>query len=375
MDNPKVAIIHDWLTGMRGGEKCLEVFCELFPDATLFTLLHKKGSVSPIIEQMDIRTSFLQRIPGIEKNYRKFLPLFPSAIESFDLSEYDLVLSSSHCVAKGVRTKPETLHICYCYTPMRYAWKFFNVYFSKESPLKKLFISFVIDRLKKWDLRTNNSVDNFIAISDNIKKRIKQYYSVDSDVIYPPVDTDKDEIDSQDKGYYLIVSALVPYKRVDLAVRAFNKTEKDLVIIGDGGDLAGLKKIAGKNIKFLGWVGDKELKKYYAGCRGLIFPGEEDFGIVPVEAQSYGKPVIAYGAGGALETVIPVDEDSSRPTGVFFNEQTSVSLNCAIELYETQMHLFDKDEIKKNAQKFSRDRFKREIDVYVNKRLALRSKS
>jgi glycosyltransferase involved in cell wall biosynthesis len=380
----KVAIVHDWLTGMRGGEKCLEVFCELFPEATLFTLLHKKGSVSRVIEEMDIRTSFLQKIPGIFKSYRSFLPFFPMAIESFDLTGYDLVLSSSHCVAKGVRT-PDALHICYCYTPVRYAWKFFNDYFSSENPLKRWIISLVLKKLKKWDINSNKNIDYFIAISDNVRTRIEEFYSRDADVIYPPVNpvdikssgSGVLQNHTSDEAYYLIVSALVPYKRVDLAVEAFSVSGRRLIVIGTGGELSKLQESATENITFLGWAGDQELKEYYSGCEALIFPGEEDFGIVPVEAQSYGKPVIAYAAGGVLETVVPLKADKGLvdgvfPTGVFFNEQTVKSLNDAIERFEQNKDVFKADKLRKNAMQFNRIRFREEIEEYIQEKIKIK---
>ncbi|MGB2631122.1 MAG: glycosyltransferase [Candidatus Omnitrophota bacterium] len=360
----KIAIIHDWLTGMRGGEKCLEVFCELFSEATVFTLLHDKGTVSPVIENMEIRTSFLQKVPGIAGNYRNFLPLFPSAIESFDLSGYDLVLSSSHCAAKGARKAPGALHISYCYTPMRYAWTFFDEYFSEENSVKRWAISSVISALKKWDLSANKRIDHFIAISDNVKHRIRDIYGREADMIYPPADVDfKAEKQTVDGGFYLVVSALAPYKRVDLAVRAFNETGKRLVIIGKGTEQEKLKRLSGGNISFLGWVSDEELRSYYVRCSALIFPGVEDFGIVPVEAQAHGKPVIAYASGGALETVIPLGKEN--PTGVFFSEQAVPSLNRAIAEFEKSREAFIPEKIKENALRFNRDRFKREIQEYI----------
>lgn len=379
MNNARVAIVHDWLTGMRGGEKCLEVFCELFPDATLFTLVHNKRSVSPVIEKMYIKTSFLQGLPGVSEKYRSFLPLFPSAIESFDLSGYDLVLSSSHCVAKGAKSPPGALHVCYCYTPVRYAWKFFDEYFSSEHAIKKWFISRVIDRLRKWDLESNKRIDYFIAISDNVKSRIREYYGRDSDIIYPPVDVDahgREVPRKKGEGSYLMVSALVPYKRVDLAVEAFNRSGRPLVIIGTGSDLDRLKRTAGRNIEFKGWAGDEELSEYYSGCRALIFPGEEDFGIVPVEAQLYGKPVIAYGRGGALETIVPfrTGEDNAAVSGVFFDAQTPEALNEAVEILENNLDKFDAAAIKLNAARFNRDRFKREIDEYIQLKWRVRDR-
>lgn len=368
----RTAIIHDWLTGMRGGEKCLEVFCELFPDATLFTLLHDKGSVSPVIEKMDIRVSFLQKFPGISRNYRNFVPFFPRAIESFDVSGYDLILSSSHCAAKGVKARPGALHICYCYTPVRYAWKFYDEYFSGENPVKKFAISLVMNGLRKWDLKTNKTVDYFVAISDNVRSRIKEYYGRDSDIIYPPVDVGLHGKGELRKGgeYYLVVSALVPYKRVDIAVDAFTASGRKLVVIGSGGELENLKARAGKNIEFRGWSGDDDLVKCYGECRALLFPGEEDFGIVPVEAQLHGKPVIAYARGGALETIEGFNEStgSGKPSGIFFERQTPEDLNEAVMRFEENEDSFDPAAIRRNALRFNRDRFKEEIRSYVEKK-------
>ena len=370
MNNIKIAIVHDWLTGMRGGEKCLEVFCELFPEAQLFTLLHTKGSVSPVIENMKIHTSFLQNMPGITGNYRNFLPLFPAAIESFDLKEYDLVLSSSHCVAKGVKTREDALHICYCYTPVRYAWMFFNEYFGGANVIKKWIISRTITSIRKWDLKSNNRVNYFVAISDNIRKRIKRLYDRESDVIYPPVDVSVNIEGSGSEDRYLMVSALAPYKRVDLAIEAFNKNGKRLIVAGSGGDLERLKKMSRENIEFLGWVDDSQLSELYSNCRALVFPGEEDFGIVPVEAQAHGKPVIAYASGGALETVVPLSQSEENPTGVFFSEQTSDALNGAIEEFEKSRGKFNAESIRRNALRFNTDRFRQEIKKYVEDKYA-----
>ncbi len=357
----RVAIVHDWLTGMRGGENCLEVFCELFPDATLFTLVHKKHSVSRKIESMKIKTSFLQRLPLAIKHYKHYLPLFPKAIESFDLSGFDLILSSSHCVAKGVRKPAAAKHICYCYTPMRYAWLFFDDYFANMGLLRKIFVSGVISRLKSWDIKSNEGVDFFIAISDNVRDRIRRFYNRESEVIPCPVDISKFSI-GRDKGdYYLVVSAFVPYKRIDLAVEAFNKLGKRLLIIGSGPCEKELRKKADKNIEFLGWMGDEKLK-YYQGCRALIFPGEEDFGIVPLEAQACGRPVIAFGKGGALETV-------TQKTGVFFYQQTAEALAQAIGAFEEKESAFDSKEIRVNAQRFDRALFKSGIREFIESKL------
>ncbi len=370
----KIAIIHDWLTGMRGGEKCLEIFCELFPDAVIFTLLHNKGSVSKRIESMPIRTSFIQHLPKSAAKYRNYLPLFPMAVKGFDLTGFDLILSSSHCVAKGVTVPEKALHICYCYTPMRYAWVFYNEYFGKLNVLCKIIVKQILNWLRQWDLRTNENVDFFVAISDNIKNRIKACYNRPADVIYPPVDTERLSISTKDEDFYLIVSALVPYKRLDIAIEAFNKSGKRLVIIGTGNSEAGLKRAASSNIEFLGWLSNEDIADYYSRCKALIFPGEEDFGIVPVEAQSCGKAVIAYGKGGALETIVPLNPDNTyltgrqagqKPTGAFFYEQTSEALIGAIDIFEKNRDKFDPQVIRENGLRFNREIFKEKIRKYI----------
>lgn len=368
----KIALVHDWLTGMRGGEKCLEVFCELYPEATLFTLLHNRGSVSPTIEKMKIETSFIQSLPGAATKYRSYLPLFPRAIESFDLSGFDLILSSSHCAAKGVKVPEGARHICYCYTPMRYAWVFFEEYFGRCNIVKRKVISAVIKGLKKWDLKANENVDFFIAISDNVKNRIKRFYNRDAEVIYPPVETERLGLSTAEGDFYLMVSALVPYKKVDIAIEAFNISGKRLVIIGSGNSEAALRKIAKPNIEFLGWLDNREITEYYSNTKALIFPGEEDFGIVPLEAQACGKPVIAYAKGGVLETVRPVNSEpvtGCQPTGVFFYEQIPQALIDAVEYFESVKDSFNPQALRENALRFDREVFKNNIKRYIEKKL------
>jgi glycosyltransferase involved in cell wall biosynthesis len=361
---PHIAIVHEWFTGMRGGEKCIEALCEVFPDATLFTLVHVKGSVSPTIERMPIHTSFIQHLPFAKKHYRHYLPLFPNAIERFDLREFDIVISSNHAVAKGVRTKPETLHICYCHTPMRYIWNLYDEYFGKERAgiLTRLGMKFFVNYLRRWDVRTAQSPHHFIANSRNVQARIKQLYKRDSTVIYPPVDTSLFQRSNVSGVYFLIVSAFVPYKRVDMAIEAFNRTGDRLVIIGNGPDDEKLRALAKPNIEFLGWQPDEVLKKYYAECRAVIFPGEEDFGIVPVEAMASGKPVIAYAKGGALETVIDTPE---RKTGILFYEQSVESLVEAIE--RCKGTTFDAESLRAHAMQFDRDLYKRTMKEFVER--------
>jgi glycosyltransferase involved in cell wall biosynthesis len=363
----RVAIVHDWLTGMRGGEKCLEVFCELFPEADIFTLLHIKGSVSDTIESMSIKTSFIQHLPKASAKYRSYLPLFPRAIESFDLSGYDLILSSSHCVAKGIKKPKEALHICYCYTPMRYAWMFYDEYFGKLNIINKISVKLILKKLRQWDLKTNEGVDFFIAISDNIRNRISSCYGRDACVIYPPVETEKFRLSKENDDFYLMVSALVPYKRVDLAIEAFNRNRKRLVIIGTGNAELKLREKAEGDIEFLGWLDDSDIAQYYKSCKALIFPGEEDFGIVPVEAQACGKPVIAYAKGGALETVVGINGYGT--TGVFFYEQTPEALSEAIEAFEKNADKFNPEKIRDNALRFDRNIFKDNISRYIQEKI------
>ena len=373
----KVALVHDWLTGMRGGEKVLEVFCELFPDAHLYTLLHNRGSLSNTIEGMDIRTSFIQKLPLIKKKYRYILPIFPTAIERFDLRGYDLVLSSSHCVAKGVITGADTLHICYCFTPMRYIWDLYSLYFGKTRAgvITRIATSLVLNYLRKWDLESSKRVDRFVAISRYIAERIKKNYGRDSDLIYPPVDCSYFEPGLANDGFYLMVSPLAPNKRVDLAVEAFNTIGLPLIVIGSGQEEKKLEKLAGKNIELMGWQPDEIVREHYANCKALIFPGVEDFGIVPLEAQACGKPVIAYGKGGALETIVPLDENiknekeqSSSATGMFFYEQTAESLANAVARFEDVQGQFNWQAIRKNAESFDRVIFKEKIRDYIDQK-------
>jgi glycosyltransferase involved in cell wall biosynthesis len=374
----KVALVHDWLTGMRGGERCLEAFCELFPDADLFTLLHVHGKVSPRIESMRIHTSFLQNLPGIEKYYRYYLPLMPWAIGSFNLNGYDLVLSSSHCVAKGVRISGGGTHICYCFTPMRYIWDQFDVYFSGRGRwAQSLVMRLLRPFLKNWDVRSNRGVHQFIAVSRHIQKKIEKYYQRESTVIVPPVNTRFYTTGNEPReDFFLVVCALSPYKRVDLAVEAFNELGYPLRIIGTGPEMSYLQAIAAPNIQFLGKVDDEQVRSHYARCRALVFPGEEDFGIVPLEAQAMGCPVIALGKGGVLETVIPEhgtwksqtgipEEKTLNPSGLFFYEAKKESLCQAIEHFNTVETGFDADEIRKHVLSFDQDHFQYRIRMFT----------
>ncbi len=358
----KTAIIHDWLTGMRGGEKVLEVVCEIFPEANIFTLVHNRGSVSGTIEKLKIETSIIQKFPKSNTRYQYYLPLMPYAIEKFNLSEYDLVISSSHAVAKGVKVRKDALHICYCHTPMRYVWDQYENYFGEERSgfVSRTAMKFFRRYLQNWDIKSSERVNYFIANSNNVKERIGRIYKRDADVIYPPVDAGRFEVSDVAGDYFLIVSALVPYKRIDIAVDAFNESGESLVIVGVGSETEKLKKMSKPNIEYHGWIGDDLLRDYYANCRALIFPGEEDFGIVPLEAMASGKPVIAFGKGGALETVI---ESEELRTGIFFQQQSKESLIRAVEKFKKTK--FNKQTIREHALKFDRRIFKDNLKSYL----------
>lgn len=358
----KIAIIHDWLVTMRGGEKVLEALCETYPHADLYTLFCLKDKISPPIKNMRIITSFIQNLPFSKQNFRFYLPLFPFAIERFDLTNYDLVISTSHCVAKGIIAGSNTSHICYCLTPMRYIWDFEDDYFGrlKSSWVTKKLIRLLLIYLRGWDKTTSSRVDKFIASSKNIANKIKKYYERESVIIYPPIETDYFILSAEQKvdDYFLIVSALVPYKRIDIAVEAFNKIGYKLKIVGDGALRKHLQKKAHSNIEFLGWVDKKALRNLYQTCKALIFPQEEDFGITALEAQACGRPVIAYGKGGVLETVI------NKKSGLYFNEQTPDSLINAIKEF-TELK-FDVNFIRENALRLNnKETFKENIKKFI----------
>lgn len=356
----KAALCHDWLNGMRGGEKCLEKIGEIFPDAPIYTLFCDRTKISDTIKKHKIYTSFIQGWPFRERVYRNYLPFFPKAVESFDLEAFDLIVSTSHCVAKGARKSKKAVHVCYCFTPMRYAWLFFDDYFGSENGFKKFAIQKILKRLQKWDKDSSQRVDHFIAISGHIQKRIKNCYAREAAVIYPPVDTDFYTPDGTERGEaYLIVSAFVPYKKIEVAIEAFNEMKKPLIIIGGGPCEAALKKIAGPTVSFLGWRENEVIRNYYRNARALIFPGEEDFGIVPVEMQACGGAVIAYAAGGALETV------RENSTGIFFYQPTKEALKQAILDFEKKS--FSEKDARRNAERFSAARFMNEMRVFTEK--------
>jgi glycosyltransferase involved in cell wall biosynthesis len=370
----RVAIIHDWLITMRGGEKCLESFCTLFPDADLYTLVYVPDRVSSLIKSMNVRSSLLNNLPAIERIYRYCLPLFPTMIESFDLRNYDLIISSSHCVAKGIFPH-RALHVSYVYAPMRYVWDMHDAYFDRATVLARLGMSVWRRYLQRWDLAAAARVDYFLAISRNIAAKIHKLYGRQAAVIYPPVDLEKFPMGGRQEPYYLIVSALVPYKRIDIAIQAFNEMRLPLKIVGAGPLRKVLERSAGANIEFLGWVDDALLAALYGSCQALIFPGEEDFGIVPLEAQACGRPVIAYGKGGVLETVIPLQsnaESVGSASGIFFSEQTPAHLIQAVELYRKVQGRFNPEKIRDHAAQFSAQRFRDQMLDYIQARLGER---
>ncbi len=372
----RVILAHDWLTGMRGGERVLEVLCRLFPRAPIYTLIHNPAAVSEVINAHPVRTSWLQHMPGIRQHYRYFLPFFPGAIERLQPTAADLLISTSHCVAKGLRPPKGARHLCYCFTPMRYAWLFYEEYFG-TNPLKKKALAPCLDRLRAWDRAACDRVDHFVALSGHVQKRILEFYGRQADVVYPPVNTsfwtpaapESAGVDAPGRSvavepgalcfthnaqcasgaYDLIVSALVPYKKIDLAVRAYNHLGYPLKIVGTGTQLNPLRHMAGEHIEFLGRLSDERIRDLYRHCRMLVFPGEEDFGIVPVEAQACGRPVVAYGVGGVRETVI------DGQTGVFFRAQTEADLLAAVE--QGAATSWDSVAIRANAVQFGEANF------------------
>jgi glycosyltransferase involved in cell wall biosynthesis len=361
----KVALVHDYLNQMGGAERVVMAFHDIFPDAPIYTSIYDPKRVDPAFQKMDVRTSFMQKLPLVTKHHQPYLPFYPFAMESLDLRGYDLVLSSSSAFGKGVITRPETLHICYCHTPMRWCWAY-DEYVEREQlgKMARKVLPFLITGMRVWDQTSAMRVDHFIANSPVVAERIQKYYRRDAIVIPPPVAASRFIFDptAQPGDYFLVVSRLIPYKRIDLAIEACNRLQLPLVIIGSGRDEERLKKMAGPTIRFMGRLSDKEVLYYYAHCRALLFPGEEDFGITPLEAQASGRPVVAYGVGGALASVI------DGITGVFFHEQTVDSLASVLATFDE--HSFDTQVIRNHALEFDMPRFRRRILQFIEAKMS-----
>lgn len=360
--NMKVALVHDWLTNMGGAERVVINFKEIFKDAPIYTTIYNPDNLGDELKNIDVRTSFLQNKKDAKKNHQKYFPFMPMAFESFDLNDYDIVLSSSSSCAKGVVTNPNTMHVCYCHSPMRYGWEFYYEYANTTDmkKLKKKLLKYFMDYMRIWDNVSSNRVDYFIANSENVARRIWKHYRRESVVIHPPVRCNLFNISDEDEDYFLIVSRLVEYKKIDLAIEAFNELRFPLIIIGDGAEREELESKAKDNIKFLGRQPDNVIKKYYSKCRAFIFPGEEDFGITPLESQASGRPVIAFGKGGALETVV------DGQTGIFFDEQTVDELKLAVKKFQNID--FDKKVIRKHAEEFDEAIFKGKIKDFIDEK-------
>jgi len=360
----KICFVHDWLTTYGGAELVLKTMLEIWPDTPIFTLIYdENGQCRDIIQSTKVTGSFINKLPFAKRKHRSYLPLMPLAIEQLDLSNYDVVISDSHAVAKGVITSPNQLHISYIHTPIRYAWDMQHQYLSQAGltrGIKGLLAKYLLHYIRMWDLRTVPGVDEFVANSNFIAQRIRKFYKRTANVIYPPVEIDRFKVEKEKEDFYLVVSRLVPYKKVDIIVQAFSDLPyKKLIVIGDGPELKNLKKHSSSNIEFLGFQEDKVVEDFLRKAKALIYAAEEDFGIVPVEAQACGTPVIAYGKGGVLETVLDGE------TGLFFPEQSPISIIDAIEKFEKHPK-FDSTEIRRNAERFSKKRFKTEMKSFVD---------
>lgn len=362
--SPKVALVHDWLVSRGGGERVLRCFHDIFPEAPIYTLVYDSSKAPEWTQDCDIRTTYIQSWPGGKTHHKLLLSFMPKAWESLDLTEYDLVISSCSSCCKGVLTRPDAIHICYCHSPIRYVWDMYYDYFSGASNVKRLFMPGMIHKVRMWDFLAAQRVDYFVANSAFVAKRISKYYRRESTVIHPGAFV-PEALPTVAKGdYYLVVSRFVGYKRVDLAIEACNRLERHLVIVGSGGEEEErLRKIAGPTVEFRGRLSDEEMRNVYAGSKAFLFPGIEDYGLTPVEAMGFGVPVLAYGKGGALETVL------DGKTGLFFHEQTVDSLMRCIERFETHGVDYSQSEIHQYAKGFSEDEFKKSFKSFVEKKL------
>lgn len=369
----KVAVVCDWLVTYAGAEKVLEQILHIFPEADLFAVVDfiPEGKRDFILNKQ-VTTTFIQKLPKAKEKYRNYLPFMPIAIEQLDVSDYDLIISSSHCVAKGILTGPDQVHISYVHSPIRYAWDLQHQYLREAGlthGMKSKIARLIMHYMRIWDTRTSNGVDYFIANSSFIGQRIWKCYRRSADVIYPPVDIEKFQLCTKKDNFYMTASRMVPYKKMGLIVEAFNKMpEKKLVVIGKGPEFEKIKKIAGANVKLLGYQPDDVLRDYMERAKAFIFAAEEDFGITPVEAQACGTPVIAYGKGGSQETVRSYGT-KDHPTGVFFDKQDTDSIINAVKRFESVASSISYEDCRKHAESFSISRFRKEFKEYVEKRL------
>lgn len=363
-----IGIVADWLVTYAGAERVIKEFIDIYPEADLYSVVDfLKESSRVNFNNKKAKTTFIQKLPFAETKYQKYLPLMPLAIEQLDVSSHDIILSSSHAVAKGVITGPDQLHISYVHSPIRYAWDLQHQYLRESSldrGLKGALAKLILHKIRIWDYRTANGVDHFVANSQFIARRINKIYGRKSDVIYPPVDVNRFQLKEDKQDFYLTASRLVPYKRIDLIVEAFSHMpDKKLIVIGDGPEMNKIKKKSTKNIEILGYQSNSAMQDYMSNAKAFVFAAEEDFGITPVEAQACGTPVIAFGKGGALETIRPYGE--KRPSGLFFEEQTVKSIIDAVSKFSTISDSILSKDCRDNSLKFSNERFKSEIEIYI----------
>lgn len=367
-DDINIGIVADWLVTYAGSEKVIKEFIDVFPSSELYSVVDfLSDSNRELFSGKKAKTTFIQKMPFAKSKYQKYLPLMPLAIEQLDMSGHDVILSSSHAVAKGILTGPDQLHISYVHSPIRYAWDLQHQYLRESGlseGLKGFIAKYLLHKIRIWDYRTANGVDHFIANSKFISRRIHKVYGRSSDVIYPPVDVNNFTLNENKDNYYFTASRLVPYKRIDLIVDAFNEMpEKKLVVVGDGSEMDKIKSKAKGNIEILGYQPNNIMQKHMQNAMAFVFAAEEDFGITPVEAQACGTPVIAFGKGGVLETIIP--EGNQNPTGVFFDKQEPGSIIESVNKFESMQDLFEPTECRRNAEKFSEERFRTEINTYI----------
>jgi len=358
----RIALVHYWLVGLRGGEKVLEAICEIYPEADIFTHIYDADAIGPVIRSHKITTTFISKLPFARRLYRSYLPLMPFALEALDLSQYDLVISSESGPAKGVLTRPDTVHVCYCHSPMRYLWAQYELYRASAGPLARMMMPLLSPFLRIWDVVSSCRVDHFIANSRFVAKRIQKTYRREAEVIFPPVKLEEYDIeDHPTLDYYFFISQLETYKRADIVIEAANRLGRRLIVVGGGSEEERLRKLAGPSVTFLGRQTTQEIAKLYKNCRALLFAGTEDFGIIFLEAMASGRPVIAYAAGGALDAVI------DGKTGLFFKEQTAEALSQAILNFEEKCANFDSRAIRAHAETFSTETFKTNFKAVIDR--------